>query len=116
MGDYLTMEEFERISQKKEEPIKAKSKDDNLTPFMKFGKASYIVFKALWFASGKILKGLYNGLLALNNAIDNARKSETGKAMMKKYEQENKKGFNFMQPPQKQGKKQNKQNPMGWGF
>lgn len=113
------MEEFERLNNPIEEKQDKNERDGKLSPFMKFGKASFIIWKALWYSITKILKGIYNGLLALNDAIDKARKSEAGKAMMKKHEKDKKQGYGFgMSLWQKQGKKQkhNKERPLGWEF
>ena len=111
MEDYLTMEEFDKLNKPIEE---RKNKKNELTPFMKFGHASFIVGKAIWWVITGTLKGIYNALLKVNEALDKARESKTGKAMMEKYKKENR-GFSFGMPPQQKGKKAKHQNPFGWG-
>ena len=117
MEDYIPIED---LYVKQQEALKPKRKEGELTPFMKFGHAVFIVSKAIWFVITKTLSGIYNGLIKLNEGLDKARQSQTGKSMMEKYKRENA-GFSFGNtrdsplslPPQQKGKKQKQQNMFG---
>ena len=81
MEDYLTFEEFERLSKPETKPPQNVQKTDFIGITDKIFKAAWICAKLIGFGLSRIFKEVYNGLIKLNEGMEKMRQSPMGRQL-----------------------------------